>query len=147
MEAPVNKVAGLLLDLRPGRVTKDNGFLIYHAYLPLWQGREVEVKGGPEHFTAAVGRSDGKGDITIDVDRANNTFASQGNWWYRGVHTIQPYKNGSLVVHQVYNIAPGAGRWAVPLMQWRFESQLRNSLGALLKATGEVLHCKAEVLR
>jgi hypothetical protein len=38
--------------------------------------------------------------------------AEQGEWWYRGVTTVEPDLRGSQVVRQIFNVAPG-NRWAV----------------------------------
>ena len=149
--APVEQVAGLLLTVTPGRVTRENNFLIYHAYLPQWNGREVIVHGSGDRCTASVGRTEdqpgSRDDVDIEIDRAANAIQLQGHWWYRGVHSVLPHERGSLVRHEVYNIAPGAGRWAIPLMQMGFGGKLRAGMGALLNAIGQRLHCSTELSR
>jgi hypothetical protein len=95
VEASPDRVAGLLLDVRPG-------------------GRSpLAVRGEPDSLDGdefAVMQDGSK--ITVSVDRAARSVAEQGEWWYRGVTTVEPDPRGSQVVHQIFNIAPGH-RWAV----------------------------------
>jgi hypothetical protein len=95
VEASPERVADLLLDVRPG-------------------GRSpIAVRGepdSPEGDEFAVMQDGSK--ITVTVDRVARSVAEQGEGWYRGVTTVEPDPRGSQVVHQIFNIAPGH-RWAV----------------------------------
>jgi hypothetical protein len=95
VEAPPDAVAGVLLDVRPG------------GRSPLAAIGEAEPADG-EEFTVT---QDGS-RMTVVVDRAARSVSRQGEWWYRGVTSVEPDPRGSVVVHRIFNIAPGH-RWAV----------------------------------
>ncbi len=94
VEAAPEAVAGVLLDVRPG------------GRSPLAVTGEVDGDG--DEFAVV---QDGS-RITVVVDRARRSVSEQGEWWYRGVTAVEPDPRGSLVVHRIYNVAPGH-RWAV----------------------------------
>jgi hypothetical protein len=50
--------------------------------------------------------------LTVTVDRAARSVTQQGEWWFRGVTSVEPGERGSLLVHRVFNVAQGHG-WAV----------------------------------
>ena len=95
VEAPPDAVAGVLLDVRPG------------GRSPLVADGTAEPVDGDEFAVTLDGSR-----ITFTVDRAGRSVTQQGEWWYRGVTSVQPHPRGSVVVHRIYNIAPGH-RWAV----------------------------------
>jgi hypothetical protein len=45
--------------------------------------------------------------------------AIQGGWWYRGVTSVEPHPDGSLVTYTVVNVAQGWGRWVAHFFQAR----------------------------
>ena len=128
VEAVPERVADLLLDVRPG------------GRSPLAMRGEADSPEGDEFAVMQDGSK-----ITVSVNRAARSVAEQGEWWYRGVTTVQPDPRGSQVVHQIFNIAPG-NRWAVRLVS-------RGPLGAAPAAfaehiadLGRQLGCAAWVL-
>jgi len=100
VEATPDAVAEVLLDARPG------------GRSPLAAAGRVEAtgNGGDEFVTIQMGSR-----ITVTVDRAARSVAQQGEWWYRGVTSVEPDPRGCLVVHRIYNVAPGH-RWAVRMV-------------------------------
>jgi len=97
VEAPPDEVAAVLLEVRPG------------GRSPLAvPGGAVEESGAGDAFVVVRGGS----RLTVTVDRAARSVAEQGEWWYRGVTSVEPAERGSLLVHRVFNVARGHG-WAV----------------------------------
>jgi hypothetical protein len=119
VEAPPERVADLLLDVRPG------------GRSPIAVHGEPDSLDGDEFTVMQDGSK-----ITVSVDRAARSVAEQGEWWYRGVTTVEPDPRGSQVVHQIFNIAPGH-RWAV-----RFVSR-----GPLIAAPAEFAKHIADLSR
>jgi hypothetical protein len=119
VEAAPDAVADILLDVRPG------------GRSPLATTGEVDSPDGDEF---AVTQEDAK--ISVTVERTLRSVTMQGEWWYRGVTEVQPDPRGSLVVHRIFNVAPGH-RWAV-----RFVSR-----GPLAAAPGEFAGHIAELGR
>jgi hypothetical protein len=105
VEATPDAVAEILLDVRPG------------GRSPLATTGTADSADGDEFSVTQEG-----GKVTVTVDRALRSVTVQGEWWYRGVTGVEPDPRGSLVVHRIFNVAPGH-RWAV-----RFVS--RGPLGA-----------------
>jgi hypothetical protein len=98
VEATPDAVAAVLLDVGPG------------GRSPLAVTGQVENGGGDEFVADRDGSR-----MTVTVDRAGRAVTLQGEWWYRGVTSVEPDPRGSLVVHRVYNVAPGH-RWAVRMV-------------------------------
>ena len=98
VEASPELVAGVLLDVRPG------------GRSPLATDGTIEHSDGDEFVMLRDGSR-----VTVIVDRAARSVTQQGEWWYRGVTTVEPDPRGSRVVHQIFNIAPGH-RWAVRMV-------------------------------
>jgi hypothetical protein len=105
VEATPDAVAEILLDVRPG------------GRSPLATTGTADSVDGDEFSVTQDGSK-----VTVTVDRALRSVTVQGEWWYRGVTGVEPDPRGSLVVHRIFNVAPGH-RWAV-----RFVS--RGPLGA-----------------
>jgi hypothetical protein len=105
VEATPDAVAEILLDVRPG------------GRSPLAATGTADSVDGDEFSITQEGSK-----VTVTVDRAFRSVTVQGEWWYRGVTGVEPDPRGSLVVHRIFNVAPGH-RWAV-----RFVS--RGPLGA-----------------
>src|SRR3712207_6798464 len=95
VEAAPDAVAAVLLDVRPG------------GRSPLAVTGAVDAPDGDEFTVVQDGST-----ITVVVDRARRSVSEQGEWWYRGVTSVEPDPRGSLVRHHVYNVAEG-NRWAV----------------------------------
>jgi hypothetical protein len=126
VEAPVDQVWPLLLD-NFSSVGVDRN--------------TVENYTGQQPYTTFIGKP-GNGKITIEVDKVRHSIAIQGEWWYRGVHTVEPHPRGSLVTYSIYNIAPGIGWWAAQLVQGRENARgMKTQLQAGLDAIGAKLGC------
>ena len=98
VEAAPDAVASVLLDVGPG------------GRSPLAVTGTVEQRGGDEFVVVREGSR-----MTVTVDRAGRSIALQGEWWYRGVTSVESDPRGSVVVHRVFNVAPGHG-WAVRMV-------------------------------
>ena len=120
--AAPDAVAAVLLDVRPG------------GRSPLATDGEIEETGPGGDFVVV---RDGS-RITVTVDRDARSVALQGEWWYRGVTSVEPDPSGSRVVHRIFNVAPGHG-WAV-----RFVS--RGPLHAAPRVFAGQVHRLGEIL-
>jgi len=126
VEAPVEQVWPLLLD----------GFRSVGV-----DRKAVEAYSGPQPYVTYLG-TPGNGKITIEVDKARHSIATQGEWWYRGVHSVESHRHGCLITYNVYNIAPGIGWWAAQLVQGRENAaKMKGQLQATLDAIGKQLDC------
>ncbi len=101
VEAAPDVVAEVLLDVRPG------------GRSPIAPAGTVEGAGPADGDVFTVIREGSR--ITVTVDRTARSVTQQGEWWYRGVTTVEPDPRGSLVIHRIYNVAPGH-RWAVRMV-------------------------------
>lgn len=129
VEAPPDRVAELLLDVRPG------------GRSPLATGGDVEETGVADAFVAVV-----KGSrMAVTVDREARSVALQGEWWYRGVTSVEPDPRGSRVVHQIFNVAPGHG-WAVRFASRGPLNAAPASFAETIRVLGERLGVPARVL-
>jgi hypothetical protein len=123
VEAPPERVAEILLDVRPG-------------------GRSPVATGGEGDEFVVTDRGS---RMTVTVDRAERSISRQGEWWYRGVTSVEPDPRGSLVIHRVFNVAEGNG-WAV---RWVSRGPLNaapESFAEVVRDLGEQLGVKAWVL-
>ncbi|GAA4931537.1 hypothetical protein [Actinoplanes utahensis] len=100
VEATPDEVAEVLLDARPGG----------RSPLAAPGTTEIADDGGDEFVMFREGSR-----ITVTIDRRARSVALQGEWWYRGVTTVEPDPRGALVIHRIYNVAPGHG-WAVRMV-------------------------------
>ena len=116
VEAPPERVAEVLLDVRPG------------GRSPIATSGEVAEAGEGDDFVVV---RDGS-RLTVSVDRAGRSVALQGEWWYRGVTSVEPDPRGSRVVHRIFNVAPNHG-WAV-----RFVA--RGPLNSAPRTFAEMVH-------
>jgi hypothetical protein len=95
VEASPEAVAEIMLDVRPG------------GRSPLATSGTAEPAKG-DVFTVT---QDG-GRLTVAVDRDAFSVSVHSEWWYQAITTVVPDERGALVVHRVFNVAPGH-RWAV----------------------------------
>lgn len=134
VEAPVERVAGLLLRVRPGPVGRDN--------CPLLAEHGGTLTGGPGRFTlAAPGHA-----MTVEV--GPDLLAAQGGWWYRGEYRLAPDPAGTLLVHQVRDVAECL-RWGVPPANGFFRKlgpRTRDGFAILLERVGAELLCPVRLL-
>ena len=122
VEAPPERVAEVVLDVRPG------------GRSPLATGGEVAETDEGDSFEVV---KDGS-RMTVTVDRAGREVALQGEWWYRGVTSVEPDPRGSRLVHRIFNVAEGHG-WAV-----RFVA--RGPLNSAPRTFAEMVHGLGELL-
>jgi hypothetical protein len=125
VEASPDKVAEVLLDARPG------------GRSPLAGTGTARPEAGDEFTVDLEG-----GTITVTVDRAARTVAQQGEWWYRGVTSVEPEARGSLIVHRVFNVAQG-NRWAVRFVSRGPLAAAPTTFAKLLGSLGERFDCAA----
>jgi hypothetical protein len=125
VEAAPDEVARVLLDARPG------------GRSPLAAtGSAVPARG--DEFTVVLEGS----TITVTLDRATRSIAQQGEWWYRGVTSVEPDERGSLVLHRIFNVAPGH-RWAVRFVSRGPLAAAPTAFAKVLGGLGEQLDCAA----
>jgi hypothetical protein len=125
VEAAPEEVAGVLLDARPG------------GRSPLAAtGSAVPARG--DQFTVTLEGS----TITVTVDRGARSVTQQGEWWYRGVTSVEPDQRGSLVLYRIFNVAPGH-RWAVRFVSRGPLAAAPTAFAKVLGGLGEQLDCAA----
>jgi len=125
VEAAPDEVAGVLLDARPG------------GRSPLAAtGSAVPARG--DEFTVVLEGS----TITVTLDRASRSITQQGEWWYRGVTSVEPDERGSLVLYRIFNVAPGH-RWAVRFVSRGPLAAAPTAFAKVLGGLGEQLDCAA----
>ena len=125
VEAAPDEVAGVLLDARPG------------GRSPL-AATGSAVPGGGDEFTVTLEGS----AMTVTVDRAARSISQQGEWWYRGVTSVEPDERGSLVRYRIFNVAPGH-RWAVRFVSRGPLAAAPTAFAKVLGGLGEQLDCAA----
>ena len=125
IEASPDAVAEILLDVRPG------------GRSPLAATGEAEPVDGDEFTVTKDGSK-----LTVVVDRAARSVSQQGEWWYRGVTSVEPDERGSLVLYRIFNVAPGH-RWAVRFVSRGPLAAAPTAFAKLLGGLGEQLDCAA----
>jgi hypothetical protein len=128
VEAAPDAVADVLLDVRPG------------GRSPLVTGGTVESGDGDEYVVTMNGSR-----LTVTVDRTARSVAVQGEWWYRGVTSVEPDPRGAQVVHQIFNVAEG-NRLAVRFVSRAPVNAAPAAFLARLEQLGRALHCAAWVI-
>lgn len=101
VESPVAEVWRALIEINPTLSASDKAMIL--------QSQDAL-------FSKIYGKP-GEGHVHIEVDPTAHSIAEQGEWWYRGVTTVEQHPKGSLVTNRVYNIAPGIGWWAAQWVQ------------------------------
>src|SRR5262249_33167811 len=120
VEAPVEKVWTDLLNGNPYLSAADREAI----------ARQIGV------FRTTAGNAM-EGFVKIEVDKRQHSSAMEGQWWYRGIHTIEPDQKGSRIVYSVYNIAPISTRWMAQLVQGPQNARnMPHQLQELLTAIG-----------
>ena len=131
VEAPVEKVWEVLLDANPLSSTDKSN---------------IARADGSQPYTTSTGNP-GEGKITIEVDKKQHSVAVQGEWWYRGVHTVEAHERGSLLVYRIYNVAPGITWWLAQLVQGPEAARdMKKTLQDLLNTMSARLACKTMLL-
>ncbi|WP_213013959.1 hypothetical protein, partial [Paractinoplanes toevensis] len=111
VEAPPERVAEILLAVRPDGEA----------------GGEPGDEPGDKFVITDRGSR-----ITVTIDRAARSVSRQGEWWYRGVTSVEPEPRGSLVVHRIYNVAETSG-WAVRFVARRPLNEAPESFAATVR--------------
>ncbi|WP_199510496.1 hypothetical protein [Nucisporomicrobium flavum] len=125
VEATPDRVAEVLLDARPG------------GRSPIAATGSARPAKGDEFTVTRDGST-----ITVTIDRDNRSLVQQGEWWYRGVTSVEPDERGSLVVHRIFNVAPQHG-WAVRFVSRGPIHAAPTAFAKLLGGLGERLDCAA----
>jgi hypothetical protein len=141
VEAPVDDVADLVLRTEAGEVDP------HSCISPLTQASPgLVLTGGPVRFGVAAPRPVGPNDVHRSRPTAPPPRRG-GRWWFRGVCSFEPHRNGTLVVYRVYDIARTA-RWLVPLLllQQRLSGtfdggSVQSQLHAFVSRIGQRLCC------
>ena len=122
VEADPDAVAGVLLDVRPG------------GRSPLaTSGTIAETDVGDEFVVIKDGSR-----LSVTVDRAARSVSLQGEWWYRGVTTVEPDPRGSRVVHRIFDVASGHG-WAVRFVSRGPLNAAPAEFAAQIRRLGDIL--------
>ncbi|WP_306204822.1 hypothetical protein [Actinoplanes sp. RD1] len=128
VEASPDEVAAVLLDARPG------------GRSPIAATGTARPQRGDEFTVTRDGSV-----LTVTIDRAARSIAQQGEWWYRGVTSVEPETRGSLVVHRIFNVASG-NRWAVRFVSRGPINAAPTTFTKLLSGLGDQLDCAAYLL-
>ena len=129
IEAPPEQVAAVVLDVRPG------------GRSPLvTDGDVVEADTGDEFVVVKDGSR-----MTVTIDRDARSVALQGEWWYRGVTSVEPDPRGSRVTYRIFNVAPGHG-WAVRFVSRGPLNAAPRTFAEAVAAIGERLGVAARVI-
>lgn len=132
VEAPVSEVWALLPESIPS---------LGPAVRRLTSGDERDIQA----FELATPR---EGRVHVEIDRRAHRIAVQGEWWYRGVYSVEPHERGSLVVYRVYNVALGASWWAARLVQGpQHAREMGRHLAKTLAAVCDRLGCSFHLLK
>jgi hypothetical protein len=129
VEAAPELVAGVLLDVRPGGRSPIAA-----------DGVLEETEPGDEFVVERDGSR-----ITVTVDRAARSVTQQGEWWYRGVTSVEPDPRGSRVVHRIFNVAEGHG-WAVRFVSRGPLNAAPHQFAAQIRHLGEAVGAPAWVV-
>ena len=129
IEAPPDRVAEVLLDVRPGGRSPIAA-----------RGEVAEADPGDDFVVVQDGSR-----LTVSVDRAQRTVALQGEWWYRGVTSVEPDPRGSRLVHRIFNVAQGHG-WAVRFVARGPVNSAPRTFAEMVHGLGELLGVAAWVV-
>jgi hypothetical protein len=78
--------------------------------------------------------------VNVEADDDSHTLAISGQWWFRGVYSMIPQGRDTLLRYQVFNAAPGATRWLVPLVAGpALRASARPQFEQTLTAIGSLL--------
>src|ERR1700729_1883898 len=84
--------------------------------------------------------------VNVEADGGSHTLAVSGQWWFRGVYSMIPQGPETLLRYQVFNAAPGATRWLVPLVAGpALRASARPQFEQTLTAIGSLLGCPARL--
>jgi hypothetical protein len=82
--------------------------------------------------------------VNVEAGHDPHTLALSGQWWFRGVYRTIPQGLETLLRYQVFNAAPGATRWLVPLVAGpALRASAQPQFEQTLTAIGSLLGCLA----
>jgi hypothetical protein len=82
--------------------------------------------------------------VNVEADQDRHLLAISGQWWFRGVYSMSPQGPDTMLRYQVFNVAPGATRWLVPLVAGpALRASARPQFEQTLTAIGSLLGCPA----
>jgi hypothetical protein len=123
IDADAEKVAAVLLTVRPGPVGADNAAMLDTAF---WS--RLRLTGGPRRYVGRLGEA----TVLIDTDPGERTFALQGRFGWRIVTQLEPHASGTTVIRRIQHLSR-AKRMLVPLLQ-KTPFGLRGDLRRLTRA-------------
>jgi hypothetical protein len=144
VEAPPDRVAEVLLDVRTGGrspLAPDGEVLGTDSEVTVADGEVTGTDGDRDTFEVV---RDGS-RMTVTVDRGRREVALQGEWWYRGVTSVEPHPLGSRVIHRIFNVAQGNG-WAVRFVARGPLNAAPRSFADVVRRIGEQLGVPARVV-
>lgn len=93
-----------------------------------------------ETITGSHGVQRFPGEINVEADSGPHTLAISGQWWFRGVYSLTPQGHDTLLRYEVFNAAPAATRWLVPLVAGpALRASARPQFERTLTAIGSLL--------
>jgi hypothetical protein len=107
INADVEKVAAVLLTVRPGSVGTDNAAMLDTAF---WS--RLRLTGGPRRYVGRLGEA----TVLIETDHGERTFALQGRLGWRIVTQLEPHASGTTVIRRIQHLSR-AKRMFLPLLQ------------------------------
>ncbi|MEV0820028.1 hypothetical protein [Nonomuraea rubra] len=134
VEAPVDQVAGLLLDVRPG------------GRSPLALGDGAEEIACDESRLTIRGRH--HGDIlTLVADRSHHLLTIRSGWWYHAEITMSRHEADTLVTLCLYNAASRPLRWLARLAARKLLATRDEQFMAQMAELGRRLGCSGYSIR
>jgi len=80
--------------------------------------------------------------VNVEADGDPHALAISGQWWFRGVYSLTPRGPDTLLRYEVFNVAPRATRWLVPLVAGpALRASARPQFEQTLAAIGSRLGC------
>ncbi|WP_018351778.1 hypothetical protein [Longispora albida] len=133
--APREQVSELLLEISPGQVSAANALILASE-----TGLARTVTGGPGWFRA---QADGRDYVELETDPAKHLIAAQG--WFGGVHFVESYGSGSLIVHSVHNVRASHPEFVAGVAHLGMQARMWRDLERVLNVAGERLGCPVEL--
>lgn len=123
IDADVDRVAAVLLTVRPGPVGADNAAMLDTSF---WS--RLRLTGGPRRYVGRMGET----TVLIDTEPSERTFAVQGRLGWRIVTQLEPHGNGTVVIRRIEHLSR-TKRMFIPLLQ-KSPFGLRGDLRRLTRA-------------
>jgi hypothetical protein len=133
IDASMADTTAMLLAVAPGRVGHHNALVL--AELPAARRGALSVVRTHSPDTFQVIGSDE--DIQVAVDRAASSIGVQ--FWFGGVHTVEPDGTGCRIRHRVYEVRAGQEFLAAGI-----DVRLRDALLRLLRVIADWLGAPAD---